>query len=308
MTLPNFLLIGAAKAGTTSLVAQLAAHPQIYMSPLKEPAFFAASSYRDESSPDIRVWDDTIRTLEAYESLFEGVTTETAIGESSTVYMALPGVAEHIHRLIPGAWLIAVLRDPSVRAVSMHAMYVRMGYEPDANFSQVIREQGPSTYWRPYLAPGLYFRRLKEYYDLFPPDQILVALYEDLVANPQATLQSMLRFLEVDDEIVPHPSIMMNANPAAVVPRSRTLERVLSQDHPLKRVIRTLVPSQIYSGVIARLRRRNVRSVDLTYVERQLSGQDRQYLVDYFRDDILQLQDLLDRDLSVWLNPSPQAC
>ena len=112
MTLPNFLIIGAPKAGTTSLYSYFREHPAIFMPELKEPRFFGYEGQGDR----IRF---PVRTLEEYTALFDGVTTETAIGEATPHYLVYPVAAQRIRDLIPGVRLIASLRDPVDRAYSV---------------------------------------------------------------------------------------------------------------------------------------------------------------------------------------------
>ncbi|MEQ9368153.1 MAG: hypothetical protein RIG63_03850 [Coleofasciculus chthonoplastes F3-SA18-01] len=100
MTLPNFLVIGAAKAGTTTVYQYLKQHPQIYMSPRKEPHFFLKNGTKDYPIP----------TLEDYKALFQGTSDEIAIGEASTSYLTHPQAAERIQYHIPNAKLIAINR------------------------------------------------------------------------------------------------------------------------------------------------------------------------------------------------------
>ena len=101
MTMPNFLIIGAMKSGTTTLYDSLNAHPQIYMSRLKEPHFFSYDG--TQNFP--------ITNLEDYQALFRGVSNETLIGEASTTYLFNSKAPERIRHYIPQAKLIAILRD-----------------------------------------------------------------------------------------------------------------------------------------------------------------------------------------------------
>ncbi|MGQ9662575.1 MAG: sulfotransferase domain-containing protein [Kiritimatiellia bacterium] len=106
MTLPNFLIVGAPKAGTTSLFDYLGQHPEVYTPPVKEPCFF--SSGLPAFTHD----------LAEYEALFAGQTTQTAIGEASTTYLYDPDAARRIHDLLPEARIIIMLRNPAERAYS----------------------------------------------------------------------------------------------------------------------------------------------------------------------------------------------
>src|SRR5580765_3646808 len=120
MTLPNFLIIGAGKSGTTALYEYLKQHPQVYMSPVKEPRFFAfegesvnfGGPWGERLNPEVMAFN----SIASYSALFEDVEDETAIGEASPIYLWAAKAAARIHRRVPDARLIAILRDPVERA------------------------------------------------------------------------------------------------------------------------------------------------------------------------------------------------
>src|SRR5918998_2242905 len=128
MTMPNFLLIGAMKAGTTAFYQLLDKHPQVYMSPNKEPNFFAFEGEKlDFRAPsDIEGLNrHAVTEIEEYQALFDGVSGEKAIGEASHWYMYKPEASGRIKHHLPEAKLIAVLRDPAERAYSEFLHFVR---------------------------------------------------------------------------------------------------------------------------------------------------------------------------------------
>ena len=108
---PNFLIVGAQKSGTTSLFHYLRRHPKIFLSPIKEPAYF--SKYRG-SVP----FKNKKPTKEQYLELFQNVKDESAIGEVSTPYLFDQDSATNIYKTIPNAKIIIILRDPTERAYS----------------------------------------------------------------------------------------------------------------------------------------------------------------------------------------------
>ena len=130
MTMPNFLIIGANKGGTTSLYNYLNQHPEIFMSPVKEPMFFTTveCNYTKEEKKS-KGLSDAATTIEDYQKLFRGVENEKAIGEASTAYLANPRCAKVIKKYVTDMKLISVLRHPVDRAYSNHKMYVRRGLE-----------------------------------------------------------------------------------------------------------------------------------------------------------------------------------
>ena len=179
--LPNFLVIGAAKSGTTSLYHHLASHPAVFMSPVKETNFFALEG-RDIppgqlSNPE-RGSSGLVHTLGEYETLFEGVEGESAIGEASPWYLHSEQAPARIHHHIPACRLIAILRHPADRAYSAYLANRRDGIEPLNSFEGALEEQAErQRRWNwglEFLHGGYYHRHLSRYHELFPAEQIRV--------------------------------------------------------------------------------------------------------------------------------------
>ena len=130
MTLPNFLIIGSAKGGTSSLHYYLRQHPQIFMPDLKEPRFFALEGgILNFQNPDSAINYNSITTLREYESLFANVTNELGIGEASPLYLYSEKAARRIKHYVPDAKLMVILRNPVDRAFSCYTHLLREGYE-----------------------------------------------------------------------------------------------------------------------------------------------------------------------------------
>ena len=201
MTMPNFFIVGAQKAGTTSLYHYLNQHPQVYMSPIKEPFFF--DHEMDSKGEVVRREFEGHRqpprftNIEEYSALFEGVRDEKAIGEATPLYIYAPGTAERIERYVPGAKSIALLRNPADRAYSAFLYAVRMGVEPLTDFAQALREEpfrmrNRWHYVFHYRSRGLYYQQLKRYYEVFGRERLGVWLYEDLREDPAGVAQECL--------------------------------------------------------------------------------------------------------------------
>jgi len=207
MRLPNFLVIGAMKAGTTSLHHYLAQHPDVFMLPQKETNFFA-----QESALCLR--DRTVTGKEEYAELFSGATSERVVGETSPAYLCVPDAPRRIAAMIPHAKLIAVLRNPIERAFSHFVMRRRQGKETRTSFDEVIAVDDLDP-MRSYKSRGFYGQHLSRYFEHFPREQIKVFLYEDLERDPMTIVQQILRFLDVDPQFVPDMSERHNVNPPA---------------------------------------------------------------------------------------------
>lgn len=275
MTLPNFLVIGAAKGGTTSLHHYLRHHPDIYLTPVKETNFF----WTEAATHGRR----TAQTLSEYERLFAGATTEKAIGEISPQYLNSETAAERIRRDLPGVRLVVSLRNPAERAWSDYLGRVRILRE-GGSFEEAIRPG------RPCLEGGFYFPRLKRYYDRFPREQIHVMLHDDYAADAHAALAALFEFLDVDPHVAIDTSTRHNS---AALPRSALLNRVL---WPSVIAAQALVPHRWRgSGVLAAILAKTYRPAP------SLAPEIRRHLINIYRDDISATAELIGRDLSRWL-------
>lgn len=293
--MPNFLTIGAEKSGTTALYHYLRQHPQIYMSPVKEPNFFSLGGEKPEDRGPGHLPTSHVTDIEAYCKLFREVSGETAIGEASPAYLYQQKAVERIRHHIPDAKLIAILRDPVERAYSNFLHCISLGREPLADFEQALQEEEMRVRnnWRSlwhYKRKGFYYEQLKRYFDLFDENQIKVYLYEDLNEDPSGTLRDIFRFLEVDESFIPDTSARLNVSG---VPRNKALHSLVTTLN--RPTIKSFVPNRLLKAL-----REPVRSRVLTKPP-QLLPEVRGRLIEVFREDILRLQELIDRDLSGWL-------
>jgi hypothetical protein len=308
MTMPNFLIIGAQRSGTTSLYRYLGQNPEVYMSPVKEPRFFAFEGEepdfqgpmrRDPRTPQLGRPVGTVTELDAYRDLFRGVTDEAAVGEASPRYLSSERAPGRIRSHLPEAKLIAVLRDPVERAYSQFLMHRRNGTEPLADFGRALaaeeRRMRDNWWIGDYRRRGLYYVQLTRYYELFPPDRIRVYLYEDLKEDPVGMTQSIFRFLDVDDGFVPDTSRSFNVS---AIPRSRALKTFTGQPSALKNALKPFLPERLRTRMVTKLRNRNLAAPP------PMLPSARKQLTDTYREDVLKLQDLIGRDLSGWLPPN----
>ncbi len=296
MTLPNFLIIGAAKSGTTALYHYLNAHPQIYMSPVKEPKFFALEGEKINFGGPRDYVKDYITDLEIYENLFNNVQNEIAIGEASPWYLHSPKAAKRIKYYIPNCKLIAILRNPIDRAYSQFLSLVQRNFEPLSDFSQALKleqyrkEQNWSPRWF-YKDRGFYYEQLNRYFDNFEREQIKIYLYEDLKNNSQKVVQDIFQFLEVNDTFRPNLDRKHNVTS---IPKNKILDNLLN-NVTIKSMLRPLLTPNLRQSITLRLRSLNFQE------KPPLKPELRQELINEYREDILKLQDLIQRDLSKWL-------
>lgn len=296
--MPNFLIIGAMKAGTTALYHYVGQHPQIFMSPVKEPQFFAfeGEELNFHGPEDWHIKHQVVTDIDAYRKLFQGASKEKAIGEASTVYLYSPKASERIHFYIPDAKLLAILRDPVERAHSNYVQAVYSHREPLSDFVRAFREEekriqnGWLYFWH-YKQLGFYYSQLKVYYDTFDRDQIRIYLYDDWKSDNLKVLQDMFRFLNVDERFVPDLSMRYKD---FRVPRSKAIHQFLKNPHPIKTVFKPFFPKKF--------RRKSTEGLlNLNLFKPHLKPKVRRQLTEVYREDIMKLQDLIRRDLSSWL-------
>ena len=305
MTLPNFLIIGAQKSGTTALYRYLSQHPQVYMSSVKEPHFFAFEGEKlDLRGPrDLEIMNDiAVTDISDYSELFRGVSGERAVGEASAVYLYSEKAVERIRRRLPGARMIAVLRNPADRAYSSFLHMVRDGREPLGDFERALaaEEERVRENWGPiwhYKRAGFYHGQLERYFEAFGRERVRVYLYEDLSADPSGVLRDIFGFLGVDDGFAPDMSTRHNV---AGVPKSKALHALhtfLVKSHPVKSALKPFFPKDLRRGATMHLVN-GIRNRNL--VKPPFPTGVRGRLVEEYREDVLKLQDLIRRDLSAW--------
>ena len=310
MALPNFLVIGAAKAGTTALYNYLNQHPQIYMSPVKEPRYFLAADedITFKGPGDLALLQNLgfdITDFSAYQGLFDHVSDQIAIGEATPLYLYSAKACESIRSHIPDVKLIALLRHPVERAYSNYLHLLFYGRETIPDFYQAFQaeESRMNEGWEPfwfYKQQGFYAVQLSRYFETFNPSQIKVFLHEDLKHNPSVLMQNIFEFLGVDSDFFPnmttqHNTADNNKNFAANRRREVLLKKVRSFKPITKRLIPEGLHHQLSQRFGALVRQK------ISYSPPPLTANVRRKLVAIYRDDILKLQDLIQRDLSDWL-------
>lgn len=308
MRLPDFLVIGAPRSGTTTLHYCLGQHPEVLMSPTKETNFFlfdgATGPASGIAAQDFEAMQRrSATTLGEYVSLFaEATTKHRAVGESSPAYLLCPEVAARIKGRLPKVKLIAILRQPVEQALSVHR--VQHGIDTagsgliDRFFDALQSETLVPEDRRDGLALaeyGLYHRHLLAYFEQFDRSRIKVVLYEDLVRCPDTFFPDLFRFLEVDPGY--HPDLSARYNQTGV-PRSALVQRALDGSQRLKRLARKVLPHDT-SYWLARLHHQ-LRTANLGPAKGLSPELKRELTQRYYLPDIAALEGLIGRDLSVW--------
>jgi len=304
MTLPNFLILGAAKSGTTSFMRYLMQHPQVFMCPIKTQFF-----YLGEDPAQIRNTEDgwyhrasIKKNLADYQAQFDSVGSEKAIGETCDTYLSSQRAAQRIQQYIPMAKLIAILRNPVDRAFSSFAHMLRDGYETLEFAEALIKEQirvaeGCAPIWQ-YRQRGYYYNQIKTYIDLFGKEQLKVFLYDDMHSDINKMLRQAFEFLSVDPNQQIDTSMRYNVSGAPRNKAVRAIHDSLTKPNRTKTLIKTIVPRKIIRSVSRSILHRFQMHA---FEKPQMPAELRQSLTEDYREDILKLQDLIDRDLSEWI-------
>lgn len=307
---PNFFIIGAAKAGTTSLYEYLKPHPQVYFSPVKEPNYFCtdikvdnfSDTYRKNTFLDVEEYFTKekltplqltfVRKPEHYRRLFEEVSNEKAIGEASTSYLYSTEAAQNILHYQPGAKIIAILRNPIERAFSHYQMALRYGHT-DLDFGEAIRADynRENKGWgisELFIELGMYYHQLKRYYDMFPENQIKVLLFDDLKKNPSASLRDCQQFLEIDESLPETFEAFNKAN----IPLHKGLNKLVTK-WGLKNMLKRYLPGDAQQKL--------KKQFFSASADQQIPEEDADFLKDIYADDINKTSRLIGMDLTPWL-------
>jgi sulfotransferase family protein len=200
--LPNFFVVGANRAGTTSLYRHLRSHPDVYMSPKKEPSYFAFSGGSEPTPP---YWDKFLHVLaldeEEYGGLFAAARSEAAIGEASTAYLDSSVAAARIRTAVPDARIVMSLRDPvecfESRIRALQHWKIHRWDDLDKALRDHEAGKGDNFFYYRYHDP------VKRWLDLFGRDRVKIILFDDLVRDPGRVVRDLYAFLDVDPTFVP---------------------------------------------------------------------------------------------------------
>jgi hypothetical protein len=291
--LPNLFLVGAPKAGTTSIHYYLSQHPEVFMSPTKEPHFF---------SEDLRLpWVSEISESE-YLQLFNGRTTESVVGESSTWYLYSQTAAKNIKAFNPDAKVLISLRSPVdlLYSLFLHRRYA--GSETATTLADALArehkykdvgETNSDTSAQSLIRYGevaLYVHQVQRYLYNLPPKNVHILLFDDLLNSPVRTLKNIFQFLGVDHSFVPD----FERRNVSRLNRSEVLARFLSS--AFCRSIANCLPAE-WREVIGR----TIKGANTIRGKRpELDHETRCRIQGSYIGEIERLASLIGRDLSHW--------
>jgi hypothetical protein len=241
-----------------------------------------------------------ITDIDTYYELFSDVKTESAIGEASPTYIHQPRAAERIYHYIPHVKLIAILRHPADRAFSAYMHVVRDNREQEHDFARALQLEDTrvAQNWGPiwhYARIGYYYEHLRHYYARFPKEQIKIYLYDEFREAPHTVLRDIYHFLDVDTNF--QADTQYRANVSGTHKNQFVaffINTFFNSPNPVRFIARQLLPEELRWRFTTRVRNRNL-------VRHTIPSHIRNMLIDQFREDILKLEDLINRDLSHWL-------
>jgi hypothetical protein len=295
---PNFFLVGASRAGTTSLWRYLKAHPQVFMpsgaGAQKEPSHFC------EVAP---AWALAYRDRARYLGLFGEANGARAIGEASTTYLSAPEVPARIRAAYPDAKVLIVLRNPADRAYSLYRFLCAIGAERARTFEQALaleplrsadqRFRRENRLWYgvyQYFESGLYSTQVQRYLETFPREQVRILLYDDLRSDSAATIKQIYKFLGVDDGFQPTTP---RYNSSDLMPLSVAFQYAVSwgmnrsaPDGGMGPIRRRLLTANLALG---------------KYRTRRCAPATRRRLLEAYREDLARTAALIERPLDRWL-------
>ncbi len=263
----NFLIIGAAKSATTSLSDGLAQHPDICFSQPKEPQFFSKTNWRHHIS--------------AYHALF--TSKAKLYGEGSTNYTKYPSFNKQIHTDIfeynPEMKLIYIMRNPIDRITSHYTHTYNRGYEHMQDINEAVFQN------EHYISTSKYAKQIIPYIEQFGKEHVLLLFFEDFITQPQEVLNTVYRFLKIDQLDIDISSINSNKSFNRHVLHYK-------YDNP-----KTIWEKLKKVGLIIK----NYFNRDFIDSKPKLTGATKKHIINDVTDDIRAIEKLTNRDLSKWL-------
>lgn len=307
---PNLFIVGAAKAGTTSLYHILNSSSDVYHSPIKEPNYFSTDiipgkfrpTYKKQSNLDREKYFTNlplqdvqlafVRNSDEYKLLFNNTQNQKYIAESSTSYLYSKEAANNIFSYNSNSKIIIVLRNPIERAFSHYLMALRFGFtnlsvkeafEKDIN--QKEKGWGISEL---FIELGLYYNQVKRYLDVFPKENVGIFLFDVLKENPATFYSDIFKFLDIQliaEEI-------NEIHNKAKIPRMKNLNKLIVSSG-LKNLGKTVLPNKIFQAI----KQKSFKENDEIVFDSEMENK----LLEIYKEDIRKTSTLIDNDLSLWL-------
>lgn len=301
--LPNFLIVGAGKSGSTSLYHYINQHPDVFMPDNKEPNFLVAD-YQKKTNPNCPSYLDDKRRMvfeyDKYCDLFKDAVGKKAVGEATVTYLykyqeAIPKIKEYLGA---DTKIIIILREPVSRTFSNYAYAVELGYEK-LSFKEALgaEEKRLKDNWASIFAyqdQTAYYEQVKAYLEAF--DSVHIVLMEELQSKPSEVMHGVFQFLNLDPVDL---DFARTYNPSGI-PRFRWLHSFLNQSNPLKSIIAKVLSPFISQKKLQELgrtwRSKNIKG-KLVFDDESLKKE----LYSHYKPQIIKLEKLIHRDLNLWM-------
>ncbi|MAZ54833.1 MAG: hypothetical protein CMP55_03410 [Flavobacteriales bacterium] len=276
----NTFIVGAPKTGTTSLYYYLNQHTNVCMSSIKEPNFFSAKEVNS-----LFYKSQIVDEINEYHKLFSQ-NKKQIIGEASVSYLFFDEVPNRIYKYNPKAKIIILLRNPIERALSHYLMDFRLGFCSE-NFEDIIAQPEIfPQYYQQYLELGNYFLQLKRYINVFNENQLSIVFYDDLKSDSQKVMKHIFSFLEIEFQDLDYSIQNSFLSP------SNIFVSELYKFNSLRKIVKSLFPEPFLSLVKSIFFSNNSKPTFSDSIIKQLNA--------YYKSDIVELEKLLNKDLSKW--------
>ncbi|NUO09142.1 MAG: sulfotransferase [Candidatus Brocadia sp.] len=296
--LPNFIVVGAPKSGTTSLFYYLKQHPDIYLPVRKELHYFSYEYLKENTKGpgDKDVLSSLCANRREYESHYIEVKNERMIGDISPSYLYYCNVSGRILSELGKIKIVMVLRNPVEKAYTQYMHLIRDNRETLLFYDALMEEQkrmlaGWSDIWR-YAESSLYAERVNKYISIFGPDNVKFILFDDFVIAPDEVMRSLFKFLNVDADV--HCDTSKTYNRTGT-PKFKMVSDFFAKPNPVKTIVKKIIPEKLRIPTRLALLDWN------TGKKNSMDRKSREYLIKYFSDDIVDLSKILGNKLW-WLN------
>jgi len=296
--LPNFVVIGAPKSGTTSLFYYMKQHTEVYLPVRKELHYFTFPDLAKQTKGpgDRNTLDNLCPNRKSYEAHYEHAVDQIAIGEVSPSYLYFSHAAERIKDQLGSIKIMTILRNPIEKAFSQYSHLRRDGRETLSFFDALMSEKdrakaGWSDFWR-YSESSLYTEKIKHYMKVFGEDKVKIILFDDLVTDPVKLMMEVFTFIGTDPSVKTNTSKVYNRSGKT---RSKIVANFFAKPNFFKSMIKRIVPEQLRIALRLRIIEIN------TAGNWNLDERSNEYLKEYFSKDVNELESLLDRK-TYWLN------
>jgi len=296
--MPNFVVIGAPKCGTTSLFYYLKQHPDIYLPVRKELHFFSFPLLESHSNGpgDKEILSSLCASWDEYKHHYLDVQNEAAIGEVSPSYLFYAEAGQRIKSRLGGVRIIAILRDPIEKALSQYMHMVRDRRETLSFYDALMAEperraRDWGDIWM-YAESSLYVDKLNHYFSAFGRENVRIILLEEFMSQPQKVMADIYGFLGVSMDFSCDTSRVYNKGGN---PKSGVVSEFLARPNVAKTLLKRFIPERIRIPMRLALMEWN------TGVKDGMDDRSREYLKSYFKDDTARLGKMLSREMN-WLS------